>query len=347
MTLHSFGNAMADSEWPEPVSGEGEQPEMREQRPLVVALVLNWNGYSILYESKSILGLCLSSLIRARYSNLKIILADAQSQDDSVAFTSREFKSVTVIRVPNEGTAPSYNSAMKYALDRYPTLDYILMLNNDLIFDTGFLDKMVNVAEFKEGVGIVGCRLLYPNGTIQHCGSHDSITGEPTMIRHQTKSGVVDSVVGAVFLVKVAVIRKVGLFDDRFAPFGHDDVDYCQRAKAAGYDTFLVADTKVIHLESYTLRGHGESKWSESQISHSLRRGHYLYSLKWHKLRLPLLLANRLLANTIGLVVRRSPRIRLRRMREAAVTMGIWKATLWHLLMQFHCTPCALPRTRS
>ena len=51
------------------------------KNPLVTAIVLNWNGMSIKYEGKPILELCLSTLTKTNYDNLKVVMIDPNSSD--------------------------------------------------------------------------------------------------------------------------------------------------------------------------------------------------------------------------------------------------------------------------
>lgn len=254
------------------------------QLPLVVAIVLNFNGRSITYKGTPILDRCLGTLVETDYGNLELILADASSSDDSVEFVRRNFARAEVVLVRNIGCAYANNKAIEYAFKRFPSLRYILLLNNDLIFMDGtWLKRMVAMAESSRAIGIVGCELHYPDGSIQHAGGYIDRFGR-LKTQSEALSGKADFVTGAVFLVKREVMESVGLFDEIYCPFYWEETDFCARARTKGFLTFFVAGTNITHLEKYsTGAANLKGGWNFNTIDLAGHRNKYIFLARWHK----------------------------------------------------------------
>lgn len=227
------------------------------QQPSVVIILSNYNGLSTLYNKKPILKISLNSVKKTKYGNLKVILADDASTDESVVYAKRLYPNIiTVKNRVNGGFSKNNNNAIRFALDKYNP-DYILLLNNDIIIeDKNWLTKMVELAESDEKIGIVACKLLYPNGRIQHGGivmgamPHSRGRGEPDSAKY---SGIeeLEAVAFACTLIKKELIRKIGLLDDAFF-MGYEDEDYCVRARKAGFKVMYHGGVSLIHLEGLT-----------------------------------------------------------------------------------------------
>ena len=115
--------------------------------PLIIVIVVNWNGVEITYEDKSILDTTLETLKKADYKTFKVVVADAESEDKSTMLIQKKFKYADIIKIPNKGWGYIANRAIKYAFKKYPNLEYILLLNNDLKFnDPGWLKKFIKIS---------------------------------------------------------------------------------------------------------------------------------------------------------------------------------------------------------
>jgi GT2 family glycosyltransferase len=240
---------------------------MNEKQPLVAIVVANFNGESSLYKSKPVLWYSLSSIKRIGYKNYKCILADDSSTDNSVRYVKTHFPWVKiVIKKPNSGYAATANNGARYAL-KYYNPDYVLFLNNDIIVtDKEWLTKLVSTAEKDKSIGIVGCKFLYPNGNLQHAGEYMKFGIVPRTRGWNTPNAnryneieEVEVLAGVVFLVRRALIKKVGLFDENFR-MGNDDVEYCIRARKARFKVIYNGKTSITHLENFTSKSIADSK---------------------------------------------------------------------------------------
>ena len=228
------------------------------KNPLVVIIASNYNGVSYFYKKHNILWQIFSSLKKTAYENYKIVMADDNSTDKSVEYVRKHFKNVEiVINDVNGGFSKNNNNAIKYVMHKYEP-DYIVLMNNDIIIsDTLWLSKLVKVAESDPKIGIVGCKLVYPTGRIQHAGMEIGYYGARNIGRGQKDYlqfdyiKEIEGVTFAAVLIDKKTIEKVGLLDENFF-MGFEDVDYCIRTTKARFKIYYVGNVKLIHLEGFT-----------------------------------------------------------------------------------------------
>ncbi len=261
--------------------------------PLVVAVVTNWNGTLIDYKGKSITKLCLDSLLKTNYKNLKVIFADEGSVDDSVKYFSKLYKNIEITTIPkNRGWCAGANRAFEYAFKKYPNLDYIASLNNDLIFnDKDWLKKLVAAAKKDPDIGVVGCRLWYPDGRIQHGGAKLTLFG--IKFEKDKKASSVSRylplVTGAVIIVKRDALLKAGLVDETYLPFNWEDMDWETRMVNEGFKIYYVGNTDIIHLEGFSVRSKSlKLDWTSEEIARFTRRNGYIYYFRHAPLLSPI-----------------------------------------------------------
>lgn len=225
--------------------------------PKVSIIVSSYNGATIRYGHKPIIKNCLDSLRKTSYRNYNVVVADDHSPDNSGEYVKKRYPDVDVIiNSTNLGYAKNNNNAIRHALKRYKP-EYVLLLNDDIIVgERDWLKKLIEEMERDGGIGVEGCKLLYPDGRIQHAGIRIGML-PVTRGRAEADKGQydkiedVDAVIGAMFLVRREVIEKIGLLDDNYWK-GPDDADYCIRARSAGYKTVYNGTVSLIHLEGFT-----------------------------------------------------------------------------------------------
>ena len=148
--------------------------------------------------------------------------------------------------------------------------DVVVLLNNDVeITDPSQVGSMVRHA-IRPEVGVVGARLLYPDGTVQHSGmilraGRHAI--QPVSAQHVLRGapghadGYLDAlrtvrnyqaVTGALIATRRTVFDQVGGFDEVNLPVEYNDVDFCLRVRAMGYRVIVVPTEGMIHRESST-----------------------------------------------------------------------------------------------
>ncbi len=258
--------------------------------PLIIVIVVNWNGVEITYEDKSILDTTLETLKKADYKTFKVVVADAESEDKSTMLIQKKFKYADIIKIPNKGWGYIANRAIKYAFKKYPNLEYILLLNNDLKFnDPGWLKKFIKISNDDVDIGIMGCKLYAPDGTPQGSGSYSE---KFYSLSSNKKSGYTDTVNGAVLLIKKNVMKEIGLFDEIYLPFFGEESDLCMRSNLAGYKSYFLSDTDITHLGGYTImKSKLKRTWTKRQLEYIAIRNDWIFLLRWYPYLLPINLA--------------------------------------------------------
>ncbi len=252
----------------------------RHKQPKIVIVVPNYNGATILFRNRPILEDCLRSLQKLSYKNYKVVIGDGNSPDNSYKIAKRYGVDFYRNKV-NNGPIKNNNSTIKYVVRKYDP-KYILWFNNDaLIIQKDFLERLVDVAEEDGKVGIEGCKLLYPNGKIQHAGVTRQFRNRG---RFEIDEGRYDSVeemgvTAAVCLYRVSMLKKIGLFDDIYYT-SCEDVDLCLRAQNAGYKVIYNGTAKAIHLEGFTVKASKDNSIKVKDFY--VRQADYTYlSLKY------------------------------------------------------------------
>ena len=254
----------------------------------VCIIILNWNGKELLKD-------CLSSLFKLTdYPNYKVIVVDNGSTDGSVEFIKRNFKKADVLALDkNYGFSKGNNIGIKYALKKYNP-KYILLLNNDTkIIQRDWLAKLVETAESDEKIGIVGPKLIYPDGRIQHVWTIVNPYRLSFFITHPKRGKVdndklsiikvVDALSAACMLVKRSVIEKIGLLDENFTPFWLEDIDFSLRAKNQKFKLVYNGKVRVIHLEGISTKKYAKREdVTENENVFFIQRRNMLYFLLKH-----------------------------------------------------------------
>ena len=208
---------------------------------------------------------CLDSLsAHADPTLYELILVDNASSDATSHLLNSLPPSVTVIRnATNLGFAHACNQGAWAA-----TTPYILFLNNDTVVTPGWLATMIEACG--PDVGIIGCRMLYPDGTIQHAGI-ELINGIPDHpYRHQpadmpaaNTARDLDMVTGACLLIRRELFLQLAGFDEVYRN-GVEDVDLCLRAREAGYRVVYQPKAMIYHHE-------GQSSGRFDHVDRNLR----------------------------------------------------------------------------
>lgn len=182
----------------------------------------------------------------------EIVVVDDGSSDGTAAYLEGLGSRVGVIRnEENLGFARACNRAASAAAG-----DLLLFLNNDTIPHPGWLDEMVLALQADDRCGVVGSRLLFPDGRIQHAGiafDHELCPYHPHLMSAATAPEVnrrreVPAVTGACLLVRRALFLECGGFDEAYVN-GYEDVDLCLRARERGFRTVYCPTSVVTHLE--------------------------------------------------------------------------------------------------
>ena len=213
----------------------------------IYVVIVNWNGKKQLQK-------CLTSFFaKDPGSFCEVVVVDNASADGSVELVQKEFPQVRLIEnVNNEGFSKANNQGIRYAL--LNNADYVLLLNNDIeIAEPKWLETMVRVFAANSRIGIVGCKLLFFGGKIQHAGGIIKLRGAYHRGEGETDRGqfdrveYVDYVTGAALLIKKDVIQKIGFLDEGYSPLYFEDTDWCVRAFLYGFKIAYTPHPALIH----------------------------------------------------------------------------------------------------
>lgn len=191
---------------------------------------------------------CLASLLASTNPELRLLLVDDASRDDTVAVVRRRFPECRVLANPeNRGFAPSCNRGLEFALAE--GAKYVLLLNQDTRVAPDMVAWLTTFLEAHPRAGIVAPRtysfddlpdgrprLLYAGAWRRFLPLRQRIPGiERADIGGPSIPVETDYAWGHGMLFRAAALRATGLFDPAF-PMYYEDLDLCRRMKAAGFE---------------------------------------------------------------------------------------------------------------
>lgn len=294
----------------------------------LAVIVVNWNSCADLRQ-------CLLSLFAAPTPalNYSVWVVDNASADGSPDMVRAEFPQAhLLVNSENRGFSRANNQAIATSDSRH-----VFLLNSDAAVQPGALDALVSYADTHAEAGIVGPKVLNPDGSLQFsCRRFPSLGAGffrntylgrlfpnnkyardylMSDFDHQSIRPV-DWVSGCAMLIRRSLIDQIGALDERFYMYC-EDVDLCQRAWEAGSQAVYLPDAIVTHAI-----GRSSDKNAEAMIW-EFHRSWYEFDCKHHPRASPV----RRLAVRGGLWLRAAMRIakrrvtalRQRRARPAAV----------------------------
>ena len=230
------------------------------------------------YNNSTLLKQTLLSVYRYSTGLAKeIIVIDDGSTDKSPYSIINEFPDVKLIRHnKNFGYSKSYNDGTRIAKGKY-----ILHLNSDVVLINSTLKPMIAYLEAHKEIGIAGCKIIKLDGTLdlpckrsfptpcnvlfQTLGLHRMFPESKVFGSYyltyldENKIHEVDCLMGAFMMIRREVVKNIGLLDERFFIYG-EDIDYCFRAKQAGW--------QIVYYPKITVRHHHGGTTNNSKIKH-------------------------------------------------------------------------------
>jgi len=217
------------------------------------------------YKSKGLVKQCVKNIITATANlNYEIIVIDNDSKDDIDKMLKENFPQVKFIQTgANLGFAAGNNVGLKEAQGKY-----LMILNPDVTVLNGTIEKMIKFMEENPEVGLVGPKLINPNGSYQI--SCRTFTKTKHIILLRTPLGKlswakecldkhlmadfdrltnreVDWLHGACLLAKKLAVNEIGMFDERYFMYV-EDIDWCRRFWLANYKVYYLAEAEMVHL---------------------------------------------------------------------------------------------------
>src|SRR5690606_13864318 len=207
---------------------------------------------------------CVTSLLeKTRYPDFEVLIVDNNSETpetrkwlDGVA--NMGTNKIRVLRYPH----PFNYSAINNMAASEARGEYLVLLNNDTaILREDWLEALMNHGQRPE-VGIVGAKLLYPDGKIQHAGvilglrgpaDHPFIGregGDPGYMQRMQVDQNLSVVTAACLLIRKSIYEQVGGLDEEAFKVSYNDVDLCLKVQQAGYLTVWTPHSVVMHVGS-------------------------------------------------------------------------------------------------
>lgn len=230
---------------------------------------------------------CISSVLeKTRYGPYEILVVDNQSiEPDTLAYL-QSLKQVANVRVLPFDEPFNYSRINNMAIAKAKG-ELVCLLNNDTeVISPDWLGEMVGVLS-SAGVGAVGAKLLYGDGTVQHAGDtvgpggcanhlHSGIgPDEPGYAGRALVAQDLSAVTAACLLTKKSTYQAVGGLDEIRLKVAFNDVDYCLRVRNAGYRVVWTPHAVLYHHESVS-RGKEDTPTQQrrfkAEVSHMRKR---------------------------------------------------------------------------
>lgn len=261
----------------------------------VSVIIINYNTFALTAN-------CIRSVIaNTHHCGYEIILVDNASAECDAGKFLAEFPSVKLIRSErNGGFAAGNNLGIGHSKG-----EYILLLNSDTVLQEDSISKSVEYIQQHSEAGVLGCRMTYPDGTVQYSARRfrtiswellDMFRFIPWMMpykkrakrmlgkyfRHDENSEC-DWVNGAFFLFPVKILDQLPgkNLDNRFFMYAEDQL-WCEQIKNLGYRIIFYSGTTIVHINSGSTDLSKQIKLRETMLLHELeimrqRKGKGIY----------------------------------------------------------------------
>lgn len=222
------------------------------------------------HQTRELTLACLASVVdQAPWA--EILVVDDASTDGTAEAIAERYPGVHLVRqAACTGFTASVNRGLRAAHH-----DILLVLNSDTELLPGSLAALVEGFRARDRLGIAGGQLAYPDGTPQWSGGHKPglawllllAAGLPPLLARLPGyrrlrpvrghgGGGIDWVSGAAMALRREAWESVGPFDERFR-FYAQDLDFCLRAKEAGWRVAILPDFRVVHHHGATIGRQG------------------------------------------------------------------------------------------
>lgn len=260
-------------------------------------VILNWN-------TRDLLRACLKSVFASQGTlSFCVCVVDNASSDGSAAMVRAEFPDVRLIENPvNNGYAAGNNLGLKalgfgpHPLPRPDGPRHALLLNPDTVVPETALAELVAYLDAHPECGVVGPKLVLPDGSLDLACRRSFPTPEVSFWRLTGLSKLfprsrlfgrynltyldadveteVDSVVGACMLVRGEAIARAGLLDERFFMYG-EDLDWALGIRKAGWGARYYPKVTVLHVKRAASRRSRRAQLAFHEAMLYFYRKHY------------------------------------------------------------------------
>lgn len=234
---------------------------------MVTIVIPNFNGYAFLED-------CLTALKPQMDANVKVLVVDNGSTDESVSFLKAYPGIETIFLEENTGFCGAVNAGIKAS-----TTKYVILLNNDTKVMPGYVQNLIDVMESDETCFSASAQMLQMHAPelIDDSGDDYCILGwaftrgKGKPASQYGKAREVFASCGGASIYRRAVFDEIGLFDEKHFAY-LEDIDIGYRARLYGYRNVYAPEAKVLHFGS----GFSGSKHNDFKVHLSSRNSVYL-----------------------------------------------------------------------
>jgi GT2 family glycosyltransferase len=245
-------------------------------------IFVNWNSTAFLRE-------CLKSIYaRPPVLSMEIVVVDNDSPDNGIHAIKREFPDTRIIESKvNLGFAAANNLGY-----RNSSGEFLLFLNPDTEVLDGSIEALIETVKKLPDAGIVGCKLLNTDGSVQT----SCIQTFPTILNQvldiealqlrwpacpfwniaplfskSTSPAAVEVISGACMMVRREVFEKAGLFSEDYFMYA-EDLDLCHKVRGLSLKNYYVGSVEVLHHGGKSSSQKTVSQWSTTMKMNSVEK---------------------------------------------------------------------------
>lgn len=222
----------------------------------------------------------------ARPERIAFVVVDNRSREDATAAALAQMDRLDDVEVLPLDEPFNWSRCNNHAASGR-SADILVFANNDIEMHSAGWDARLEHWLSDARTGVVGARMTYPDGALQHAGIllggwdgrpyHEGLgatPGEGGPLNRWRISRQAAAVTGAFMSCTRETFERTGGFDERLA-IAYNDLDFCFRARAQGQSVIYAADIQLVHFESRT-RGQNDSPdkvaWDDAELAHLYAR---------------------------------------------------------------------------
>ncbi len=211
--------------------------------------------------------------------NMELIIVDNNSTDGTVEWLMKNMsgrRSKEIFLKKNYGFPAGNNKGFK-SVDE--NTEYICVINNDVIVTPYWLDRLITHSNRFDVVGACTNYVIGKQREILDIYNNNDELNTISEKFYQDNAGKYEDVnwiVGYCMLIKKSVIDDIGLFDEIYGLGHYEDIDFCMRAKKAGYKIGIAEDVYIHHFGTITW-----SKRKELKFHETINKSKEIFIKKW------------------------------------------------------------------